>query len=123
MKSIMKKLLILIVAVCALTIISLDSSKLRRNSKDLLLVNIESLAEIENDVSKFCESRVSPGALSYQTCNKNGVTYHMLLRSTLTYSCDSKGFGSCCKGDVYCYYNCESEMIGSDDLTQTVFCN
>ncbi|WP_044262685.1 hypothetical protein [Bacteroides timonensis] len=118
----MKKWFCLIIVVYGLIFVFLKSDHVKKDFNMLLLVDVESLARIESDGYENCITKSSPGKQEFQTCNNHGITYHVLVRETLTYSCDSKGMGTCLKGDIYTYYNCESVMIGQSNLTQPVFC-
>lgn len=88
----------------------------------LSLVNIESLANGELGDGTFCMETIVSTKITYQECSRYDFTYNAPYRKDVLYSCDGKGEGTCLKGHVYSYYDCENISIGDNDVRSRVVC-
>lgn len=89
----------------------------------LSLVNIESLANDETIDGVPCMEVVASVDIKYQECSVYDKTYETVYRRDYVYECKgSKGSGSCNKGHVYQYYDCDGYYISSNDQTRRATC-
>lgn len=89
----------------------------------LSLVDIESLANDEIDNGTFCVGELVSVNVVKQDCSVYNRTYKAVYRKDFLYECKgAKGSGSCDKGYVYHYYDCDGYYISSNDQTHVAQC-
>lgn len=119
----MKLLLFIIVVVLCSSMFVFMSINNMNSCNVLSLVNVESLANDEIVDETHCMEIVASVDIKYQECSVYDKTYETIYRRDIVYECNgTKGSGSCNKGHVYQYYDCDDYYISSNDQTRRTAC-
>lgn len=109
--------LVVVIAIAAIYNVYTLQNKVRVS--DLILTNVEALANNESDFGWTCDSYVTDHYTEYRWDYENGCYASTVVD---TYDCNSGLFGSCMTGYIQCYYNCDGREIGRNDQTSSGGC-
>lgn len=117
----MKLLFSLFVCVCGFIFVNTNMNNVNYSNM-LSLVNVESLANDEIDDGTSCVSVLSSNTVMFQECSVYNRTYETVYREDFLFECSSASSGSCDKGHIYQYYDCDGYLIDICDQTRSTRC-